>query len=61
MVVYDPNDPNASLYDVDDGKSLLDCFRTWSTVHLHLESTVITLADWYHTLARQGAKFPYVT
>nr|CBV46340.1 laccase [Meripilus giganteus] len=40
MVVYDPNDPNASLYDVDD------------------ESTVITLADWYHTLARQGAKFP---
>ncbi|KAJ7744785.1 laccase [Mycena maculata] len=30
MVVYDPDDPNADLYDVDD------------------ETTVITLADWYH-------------
>ncbi|KAI0297807.1 laccase 3 [Multifurca ochricompacta] len=30
LVIYDPNDPQASLYDVDD------------------ESTVITLADWYH-------------
>ncbi|CAL1710152.1 unnamed protein product [Somion occarium] len=34
FVVYDPNDPNAQLYDVDD------------------ESTVITLADWYHVLAQ---------
>ncbi|KAJ3995097.1 laccase [Lentinula boryana] len=30
FVVYDPNDPQAHMYDVDD------------------ESTVITLADWYH-------------
>ncbi|KAI3606344.1 laccase [Moniliophthora roreri] len=35
LVIYDPNDPHASLYDVDD------------------ESTVITLADWYHTKAKQ--------
>nr|5E9N_A Chain A, Laccase 2 [Steccherinum murashkinskyi] len=35
FVVYDPNDPNASLYDVDD------------------DTTIITLADWYHTLAQQ--------
>nr|QMP96875.1 laccase A precursor [Cerrena sp.] len=35
LVVYDPQDPHAVLYDVDD------------------ESTIITLADWYHTLARQ--------
>ncbi|KAL0063544.1 laccase, multicopper oxidase, benzenediol:oxygen oxidorectuctase [Marasmius tenuissimus] len=35
MVVYDPQDPHAGLYDVDD------------------ESTVITLADWYHTKAKQ--------
>ncbi|KAI3621083.1 laccase [Moniliophthora roreri] len=34
IVVYDPNDPHASLYDVDD------------------ESTVITLADWYHAKAK---------
>ncbi|KAI0771657.1 laccase B [Trametes elegans] len=40
MVVYDPNDPHADLYDVDD------------------ESTVITLADWYHTAAKLGAAFP---
>nr|ALF95042.1 laccase [Crustodontia chrysocreas] len=40
LVVYDPNDPNASLYDVDD------------------ESTVITLADWYHTAATLGPAFP---
>ncbi|EIN05369.1 laccase 1 [Punctularia strigosozonata HHB-11173 SS5] len=33
LVVYDPNDPHASLYDVDD------------------DTTVITLADWYHALA----------
>ncbi|KAI0637513.1 laccase [Trametes polyzona] len=40
MVVYDPNDPHADLYDVDD------------------ESTVITLADWYHTAAKLGPAFP---
>ncbi|KAJ8095874.1 laccase, multicopper oxidase, benzenediol:oxygen oxidorectuctase [Marasmius tenuissimus] len=34
MVVYDPQDPHASRYDVDD------------------ESTVITLADWYHVKAK---------
>jgi iron transport multicopper oxidase len=33
FVVYDPNDPHASLYDVDD------------------DTTVITLADWYHAVA----------
>ncbi|KAI0652451.1 laccase [Trametes meyenii] len=40
MVVYDPKDPQAHLYDVDN------------------ESTVITLADWYHVAARLGPKFP---
>ncbi|ESK86292.1 laccase [Moniliophthora roreri MCA 2997] len=35
IVIYDPDDPHASLYDVDD------------------ESTVITLADWYHTKAKE--------
>ncbi|KAI5120437.1 hypothetical protein M0805_009899 [Coniferiporia weirii] len=33
LVIYDPNDPLQSLYDVDD------------------ESTIITLLDWYHTVA----------
>nr|ALE66819.1 laccase C [Antrodiella faginea] len=35
FVVYDPDDPHAGLYDVDD------------------ESTIITLADWYHTIAKK--------
>ncbi|KAK1225416.1 laccase, multicopper oxidase, benzenediol:oxygen oxidorectuctase [Marasmius sp. AFHP31] len=34
IVVYDPQDPHAHLYDVDD------------------DSTVITLADWYHAKAK---------
>ncbi|KAG1785905.1 laccase [Suillus plorans] len=33
LVIYDPHDPLAYLYDVDDA------------------STVITLADWYHTVS----------
>ncbi|KAI0049487.1 multicopper oxidase [Auriscalpium vulgare] len=40
FVVYDPNDPNASLYDVDD------------------DSTVITLADWYHYLSTDAPAIP---
>ncbi|KAG1785906.1 laccase [Suillus plorans] len=34
LIIYDPEDPSAYLYDVDDA------------------STVITLTDWYHTVAR---------
>lgn len=37
LVIYDPNDPHRSLYDVDN------------------ESTIITLADWYHAPAPSGA------
>ncbi|KAJ6616355.1 laccase [Mycena sp. CBHHK59/15] len=36
FVVYDPDDPLAHLYDVDD------------------DSTIITLAEWYHVLAPAG-------
>ncbi|CAL1710149.1 unnamed protein product [Somion occarium] len=45
FVVYDPHDPHAQLYDVDD------------------DSTVITLADWYHVLAQTvvGAVDPDAT
>jgi iron transport multicopper oxidase len=38
LVVYDPKDPHACLYDVDD------------------DSTVITLADWYHKPSPQVAR-----
>uniref|UniRef100_UPI00403B38C7 Laccase n=1 Tax=synthetic construct TaxID=32630 RepID=UPI00403B38C7 len=40
LVIYDPNDPHKSLYDVDD------------------ESTIITLADWYHTPAPSAQAVP---
>ncbi|XP_006460587.1 laccase-12 [Agaricus bisporus var. bisporus H97] len=41
FVVRDPNDPHASLYDVDN------------------DDTVITLADWYHTSAKElSGSFP---
>lgn len=40
LVIYDPSDPHASLYDVDD------------------ESTIITLADWYHTPAPSAGLVP---
>nr|QMP96872.1 laccase 7 precursor [Cerrena sp.] len=40
LVIYDPDDPHAGLYDVDD------------------ENTIITLADWYHTFARQIPGLP---
>ncbi|KAK7046367.1 laccase 3 [Favolaschia claudopus] len=36
FIVYDPDDPLAHLYDVDD------------------DSTIITLAEWYHVLAPAG-------
>nr|AFD97050.1 laccase 1 [Coprinus comatus] len=40
LVIYDPNDPHRSLYDVDD------------------DSTVITLADWYHVPAPSAGPIP---
>ncbi|KXN87073.1 Laccase-1 [Leucoagaricus sp. SymC.cos] len=40
LVIRDPQDPHASLYDVDD------------------DTTVITLADWYHVVAPQAGLVP---
>ncbi|KAJ7152137.1 laccase [Mycena filopes] len=48
FVVYDPNDPLKSLYDVDDGNPNSNLFRSLS------DSTIITLAEWYHVLAPAG-------
>jgi iron transport multicopper oxidase len=46
LVVYDPQDPHAGLYDVDDGQ----CHARRGSEDIHsptnIESTVITLADW---------------
>ncbi|THU83094.1 hypothetical protein K435DRAFT_690198, partial [Dendrothele bispora CBS 962.96] len=49
MVVYDPNDPHANLYDVDGdiyfftASSILFCSRRTPA------STIIILANEYHT------------
>ncbi|KAI0315482.1 Cupredoxin [Amylostereum chailletii] len=40
LIVYDPKDPHANLYDVDD------------------DSTVITLADWYHYFSHDAPAIP---
>ncbi len=50
LVIYDPADPFQALYDIDDGKRLIYIYVFDS--RLRLESTVITLSDWYHTSAR---------
>ena len=60
MVVYDPDDPYLSMYDVDDGE-VLDQESMGCGLIAGLDTTVITLADWYHTAARLGARFPYVS
>jgi hypothetical protein len=47
MVIYDPNDPHQSLYDVDDG-AFVSCFMDQLILIniANTEETVITLADW---------------
>ncbi len=58
LVIYDPNDPHRGLYDVDNGK--ID-FGKESFTRLRVifaESTVITLADWYHYLSTAPPLIP---
>ncbi|TFY66487.1 hypothetical protein EVG20_g4598 [Dentipellis fragilis] len=40
LVIYDPHDPHASLYDIDD------------------DSTVLTIADWYHVPSPEAGIVP---
>jgi iron transport multicopper oxidase len=48
LVIYDPNDPLAYMYDVDDGKRvLIDLYQNSDPSRLSPESTVITLSDWW--------------
>jgi hypothetical protein len=47
LVIYDPNDPLAYMYDVDDGKRvLIDLYQNSDPSRVPPESTVITLSDW---------------
>lgn len=45
LVIYDPEDPLAYLYDVDDGKHSYETLAETDS-HRVPETTVITLADW---------------
>ncbi|KAL7283147.1 LOW QUALITY PROTEIN: hypothetical protein ACG7TL_002573 [Trametes sanguinea] len=58
LVVYDPNDPHADLYDVDNGDAIYGRLHTDCVM---ADDTVITLADWYHAAAKVGPKFPVRT
>ncbi|KAG6916563.1 hypothetical protein DXG01_006334 [Tephrocybe rancida] len=62
FVVYDPNDPYKSLYDYDDGK-LSSYLLTEQFIDLIFiaESTIITLADWYHEPAPLRTQRPVAT
>lgn len=61
LVIYDPNDPHADLYDVDDGlPSILLRERCTELFYGTLDTTVITLGDWYHYLSKDAPPAPYV-
>ena len=47
LIIYDPDDPHAHLYDVDDGLSIIPTIRpACAADHTFTENTIITLADW---------------
>ena len=48
LVIYDPHDPFAHLYDVDDGKYIVHRLVSPFSSSTVPASTIITLADWYH-------------
>ncbi len=56
--MYDPFDPLRWLYDVDDGRILLASTPRRVLIISSTDSTVITLADWYHFAAKLGPRFP---
>lgn len=59
LVIYDPNDPHRRLYDIDNGE-IGTLFSTGSANSFLVESTVITLADWYHYVSALAPSAPLV-
>ena len=58
-MIYDPNDPQADLYDVDDGEIYDDFEYVVNQLNLLIsESTVITLSDWYHYSSLEAPGVP---
>jgi hypothetical protein len=61
LVIYDTNDPQASLYDVDDGETTTSFESVVDQSNLLIsENTIITLADWCHYSSLQAPQVPWV-
>ena len=58
LIIYDPDDPHASLYDVDDSGCYLSYVERVILISIFTDTTVISLMDWYHTAAALGDRFP---
>jgi iron transport multicopper oxidase len=57
LIIDDPNDPQKSLYDVDNGeKDLIK--RTSHRPKISSDATIITLADWYHVISTEAGLTP---
>ena len=47
----DPQDPLASLYDVDDGERVYQVYKQLESADDFIESTVVTFSDWNHKIS----------
>ena len=57
LVIDDPDDPQKSLYDVDNGeKHYLKRPIQWPKISS--DNTIITLADWYHVISTEAGLTP---
>ncbi|KAG6855929.1 hypothetical protein H0H87_009363 [Tephrocybe sp. NHM501043] len=61
FVLYDPQDPYLNQYDVDNGGLVVLFVQIPELTTQIKESTVITLADWYHQVAPENPAKPLST
>ena len=57
LIIDDPDDPQQDLYDIDNGEK--DFWKI--PVHgpkISSDDTIITLADWYHTISTEAGLTP---
>jgi hypothetical protein len=57
MIIDDPDDPQRYLYDIDDGEKDF-CQRPVHGPEISSDDTIITLADWYHTISTEAGLTP---
>ena len=57
LIIDDPDDPQKSLYDIDNGEK--DIWKgPFVGLKISPDDTVITLADWYHYLSTEAPTVP---